>query len=236
MNKIIILLLTLSAFLCSCKKNEADKPNPSIDFTFSGNTGTAPASVAFTATLQNASTVSWEFGDGQTGTGTSVTHIYSTLGLFEVTAKTTSEDGVSASQIKYVNVSPYSRINITQVFISVPTSKPVGGTWDTNPGATNPDLYCKIFNSSGSQITSQNTYANNVFSTTYVISPIAQITDFNGKFTVKVFDYDLGATQDETIATFEVRPGDSFSPTLPFPNIISKSSGGTQIKIYTSWN
>jgi hypothetical protein len=231
-----VLFISLSTLLSCKKKEKEEKPRPTISFTFSNNIGTAPVNVSFSAAVANSSGVTWDFGDGQTGTGASINHIYNKQGFFEVIASTTSSEGITASQTRYVNVSPYNQISISQIKISVPSTKPDGSTtWDAAPGETPPDLYCDIYNSSGVKITNSSIYLNNSFSGFYEIAPSAIITDFYGKFTVKVFDYDLGGP-DELISTFDFIPGEYFSSTLPFVGTFSKTNAGSSAIVYLSWN
>jgi PKD repeat protein len=61
--------------------------------------GNAPLAVAFAATVTGGSapfTYTWDFGDGQTGAGSAVTHTYTTAGSY--TAKVTVTDATNATK------------------------------------------------------------------------------------------------------------------------------------------
>ena len=47
----------------------------------------------------------WDFGDGTTGTGTSVTHRYTRGGTFVVTLRVTSEAGLTATTSRQLTIS-----------------------------------------------------------------------------------------------------------------------------------
>jgi gliding motility-associated-like protein len=70
------------------------KPNAS--FTMTNNAScTAPLTVSFTNTSLNASSYSWDFGDGGTSTSASPTHPYTTAGFYNVRLIATSIGGCS---------------------------------------------------------------------------------------------------------------------------------------------
>jgi len=50
-------------------------------------------------------TYSWDFGDGTTGTGTSITHRYTRGGTFAVTLRVTSEAGLTAQTARQITIS-----------------------------------------------------------------------------------------------------------------------------------
>ncbi|MEO0724788.1 MAG: PKD domain-containing protein, partial [Bacteroidota bacterium] len=55
---------------------------PSVDFTADSPIG--QGIVNFTSTSENVTSLSWDFGDGNTGTGAEVTHTYTEVGTYEV--------------------------------------------------------------------------------------------------------------------------------------------------------
>jgi peptidyl-prolyl cis-trans isomerase B (cyclophilin B) len=74
----IIAFLALT--FCSCSK-------PMADFTSVGDKHVAPASVSFQNTSKDAESYEWNFGDGNTSTEASPTHVYSTSGNYAVQLK-----------------------------------------------------------------------------------------------------------------------------------------------------
>lgn len=59
-----------------------------------------PSAVSFSAGATGASTFSWHFGDGTTGTGTNPTHVYTSPGMYTVTLIATNKNGCSDTLIK----------------------------------------------------------------------------------------------------------------------------------------
>ena len=103
--------------------------HPFVDFTYSGNNGVTPVAVSFQCNLSDPYVVHWDFGDGSTGAGHSVTHTYLKQGFYKVYANAESEEGVGGA-VQNVNVSPYTKLKIFQVNGGVTAHKPDGSTWD----------------------------------------------------------------------------------------------------------
>jgi gliding motility-associated-like protein len=83
-------------------------PMPAVDFT-ADKTGAcaAPLTVTFTGASGFAS-YQWDFGDGNTGTGNSVTHTYTTGGNFSVTLIIVTSQGCTTSITKngFIKIAP----------------------------------------------------------------------------------------------------------------------------------
>jgi PKD repeat protein len=76
-------------------------------FTFSPTNPTINQDVSFNASSSTVSngTFAWDFGDGQTGTGVTLTHRYVRNGTFTVTLTATSDTRASSSSSRTINVS-----------------------------------------------------------------------------------------------------------------------------------
>ena len=159
-------------------------------------------------------------------------------GFYKVYTSVKSDEGQGGA-VNNVNVSPYLKLKIYQVNGGVANHQPNGSTWDPEPGETNPDLYFKIFNSAGIELTGSAGYAHdpNVLSTQYPISPMASITDFDGYFTVYFLDYDLGNLEDDTLGIYKFRPADYFRDALYFPDhfVMTDSTTGAGINVNVIW-
>ncbi|MBU0766105.1 MAG: PKD domain-containing protein, partial [Bacteroidetes bacterium] len=110
MNKVIFLILPLVCFLClsACKKQ------PTADFNVSATTVTAGNPVDFTNKSEDAASYMWDFGDGQTSTAESPTHVYATAGNYTVTLTAYSEkEKKSDNAGKTIVVEPDYSITIT---------------------------------------------------------------------------------------------------------------------------
>ena len=79
--------------------------------------------VVFGAATTSASTIVWDFGDGTSATGPSVTHIYTTPGVYVTTVTATSPEGVVSTS------------SVT-IFVSSSTSSATNGGGALPPGVT----------------------------------------------------------------------------------------------------
>ena len=88
------VILVISTGLISCDDTLPrieELPSPDVDFTYSVSDDTyrldyyVGASVKFESTSAASGTCTWDFGDGTTATGTSVTHKYTSWRIVEVT-------------------------------------------------------------------------------------------------------------------------------------------------------
>lgn len=234
---LLFSILSIALFTTNCKKKEEEIPRPTIDFSITNNNGTAPVTVSFVATTESGNTVTWDFGDGSTGSGLSISHTYTKQGAFYASAKATNDKGGESYKYKYVNVSPYTKLNITSITTTVKNTKPSGGTWDAEAGQTNPDIYYKLYNSSGTELSGVGGYIYyyNVLSGSFTFTPYS-ITDFEGSFNVSIIDYDQTAPNDETIISGSFRPYNYFTATLPFPTSFSTTdSYGNTFRVYVTW-
>src|SRR5438445_5040941 len=113
----------LSAFGAACTTN-CPPSSLSTSFTASPSTTLVNVPVAFTATTSGGTapyTISWNFGDGATGTGAIVTHSYSIAQTFTVTetAKDSSSPQQTVTSSQTVTVS--SSTSLTGNFGSCPS-------------------------------------------------------------------------------------------------------------------
>lgn len=81
----VIAVLALSVL--SCKEDPADPPTVTVFASVDGY------QVAFTATVTNADTYSWDFGDGESSTEQSPVHTYAQSGSYTATITVTGDGG-----------------------------------------------------------------------------------------------------------------------------------------------
>jgi PKD repeat protein len=234
-----LILICLALSIASCKKDkEEERKQAFVDFTYSGNIGYAPVTVHFVSTPTAAGTVEWDFGDGSTGSGINVSHAYDSAGFYTVGCTLNASSGQS-HKTKKINVSPYTSLSIYRIDGIAAATKPGGATWDTGFQDTDPDLFFRVYSSSGTQLTPEtgNPFIPDVFNIQYPVIPDILISDFENPFTVKFLDYDPAATADDVIGIFSFTPGDYFSPTGNFTASLSKSdANGTSITVRVIWN
>lgn len=84
-------------------------------FTVSADWGVYPLAVLFTDTTPGAMSTGWDFGDGSTGAGNTVTHIFGTAGDFTVAMK--NSEGTAT---KLITVVPPYTVSFGQNTISYP--------------------------------------------------------------------------------------------------------------------
>ena len=123
-------------------------PNPVANFSFIENGNFAPSSVAFTNTSTNGSTYLWDFGDGQTSTLQTPSHIYATGGIFNATLKVKNSVGIENIINKTVTIkNTPTKLKINSITLTgYPLVMSNGGSWDSGNG---PDMFPTITHSTG---------------------------------------------------------------------------------------
>ena len=98
MKQIILTLFAVFGLLTfnSCKKDEST-PKPTAEFTFTGGGCTAPCAVLFDNTSKDATSYSWNFGDGTNSSDKSPTKTYNTGGTYTVQLTATGSGGASTT-------------------------------------------------------------------------------------------------------------------------------------------
>ncbi|MBL0682137.1 glycoside hydrolase family 48 protein [Aquimarina mytili] len=129
---------------------------PVANFTATPTTGIAPVTVSFdgsTSSDENGDTLTytWDFGDGSTGTGVTVTHAYSTVGEYTATLTVNdgSKTGTKTTTINVTDGSPVASFTTSTDSGTIPfdvsfdasaSTDPTGGTlsysWDFGNGLT----------------------------------------------------------------------------------------------------
>jgi len=109
--------------------SEAPTPGnekPNAEFTSTPSTGEAPLAVSFNASGSsdsdgNITSYQWTFGDGESGSGTPISHTYADSGTYEVWLMVADNNGATDTatttiQVTAINVSPIAS------FLASPTS------------------------------------------------------------------------------------------------------------------
>lgn len=125
-------------------------PGPDIQFTASDTLGCQlPFTVNFTNTTPNSQNCTWNFGDGNTATGNSVSHSYQNYGEYTVSVSVTDNDGCSSQRVDsaYIQVletKPYgvsdiqkgcAPLSVSFWDTSFTTSPIINWTWDFGDGS-----------------------------------------------------------------------------------------------------
>ena len=95
-------------FLAAIHSAGTPEGNPQASVTASPQSGTAPLAVSFTSNASSPNgaiqSYAWNFGDGQTGSGSSVQHTYTATGSFTTTLTVTDSAGLTASASTPISV------------------------------------------------------------------------------------------------------------------------------------
>ena len=85
----LVAALLMTTTFWSCSDEEEATPEPIANFSFEFDE-TDWQTVNFTNRSKDAESVSWDFGDGETGTGETVSHTYAAAGDYDVTITATN--------------------------------------------------------------------------------------------------------------------------------------------------
>jgi len=217
----LLLIASLAAFVSGCWPfNEA----PLALFTASTLSGTAPLSVSFSAILSSDSDgiitdFEWDFGDGSSGSGESVSHTYTTAGTRSVVLRVTDDDGARATASKTITVNPADTnggdgpgTSPTASFTATPLTGPAPLTVTFNASASSHvgftiTAYFWTFDdgTTGAGMTTTHTYAPSATRTYHVVLRI--ISSDNNK---------EATTSKDLIATVSGATPPSNAPTASF--------------------
>lgn len=155
--KILLISIIASFFLTnSCTDEEStsptdnnnddsnEVPDPVANFSINGGNDFAPSKVELTNQSNNATSYSWDFGDGNSSSSTNPIHIYNEGGTYNITLTAENSEGITDVINKSVNIKDkptklkVNKIEITNFsWIDPETSS----GWDSNSG---PDLIVYI--------------------------------------------------------------------------------------------
>jgi len=127
------LFLMLVMFLVGCTGNGGSTPpittnqSPTASFTANPTSGVAPLEISFNASSSSDSdgsiiSYAWDFKDGDTGTGETVFHTFSSIGSYNVLLTVTDNDGATDSITKTINVTETLNQSPTASFTADSTS------------------------------------------------------------------------------------------------------------------
>ena len=110
---ILIIFLFAAFIITSCKKDAAKDP-PTVNFTFTGDNNPAPCSVIFTNLSTNATSYSWDFGDGTAKSGIqNPQHTYTSGGTFNVILVATGDGGSNSANRSVTILDPLPVANFS---------------------------------------------------------------------------------------------------------------------------
>ncbi len=114
--ELVLLSICLTTISCSSNgSNPVNQPPPDPTSAFTISYLSASGGVSFSNSSQNASSYSWDFGDGSSSSETSPTKYYNADGTYTVTLTSFADNGKTAvsSQTVTINNIPYMSAEIT---------------------------------------------------------------------------------------------------------------------------
>jgi PKD repeat protein len=114
MKKLLSAVLTIMIIgSCSKKDTTPATPAPTVSFTYTKSSNTAPSNVQFTSTATNTTSYAWNFGDGTNSNVANPTHTYGSSGDYNVTVTVTGAGGTATAS---------NTVSISAVVITPPTA------------------------------------------------------------------------------------------------------------------
>ena len=129
--KPILLSIAIMLIYTSCTEEETPAPVASFSYEKAG------LEVKFTNTSTNATTYTWNFGDGETSTEQSPTHTYPKYGKYTATLSVTGEGGTATSLPDEITLAKTSDIEIDGDMADWADIDPIVTSVDGNGGSMN---------------------------------------------------------------------------------------------------
>ena len=133
---LVILFLVLAMLLSGCSgggttPSITTNQSPTASFTATPTSGTAPLEVSFNGSNSSDSdgtiiSYAWDFKDGNTGTGQTISHTFSSAGSYNVELTVTDDEGATDSATKSITVT--DPITTNQSPTASFTANPTSGT------------------------------------------------------------------------------------------------------------
>ena len=143
--------VSFANFVAAVASSSSNPPpplgNPQASVSASPQGGSAPLTTLFTTSASSPNgaikTYSWTFGDGQTGSGPSVSHLYAATGIFTATLTVTDSAGKTAQASASVAVTPPAASGSSPGFQSAYNVTSTGAVilWTTSMAATSQVQY-----------------------------------------------------------------------------------------------
>ena len=202
-------------------------------FTYNPTSPVVGQTVTFTASANGGTTpysFTWNLGDGFSGTGSSITHAYSSAGTFTVTLTVKDSSAPVQSTTSQQSVTVTSPLPLSASFTFNPASPDAGQSVSftgSASGGNSPYSYSWNFGD-GSTGTGQS--ASHAYSTAGTYTAILTVTDSAG---------DAAESSEAITVNPALSASFTYSPSNPLPlqtiTFSASASGGTQPYSY-SWN
>ena len=195
---------------------------PVANFSFSGGNCLAPCSVNFNDLSSNATSYSWDFGDGNSSGAQNPSHTYLQGGIYNVSLEATNAGG-SDIIVKVVTIVAPTKCIIERVTLTeMPFVNSSGVSWDSSNG---PDVYFEINNVSFYSFYTSITFNNIVPSDIPIEWTIGnfEFPDFTTTYYLDIWDNDEsdGGSREGIITNASFNLQDLIVGNNPYPTIVS---------------
>lgn len=123
-------LLLGAAVMCSCGGGDDSAPKPTAAFDYEAD----GLEVTFTNKSTNATSFSWDFGDGETSTDQNPVHTYDAYGVYTVKLSATGDGGTATSLPDELTIAKSSPVVIDGTFTDWATIPVASASVDGNGG------------------------------------------------------------------------------------------------------
>ena len=218
-------------------QNSAQSQLPTANFTFSGGGCTAPCTISFTNSSTNATSYSWDFGDGTTSTNANPSKTYASGGTYSVILTATNAAGTNQiSKIVNIGAAP-TKVRITKVTITnFPFVDGNGTAWDSFSG---PDVFFNFVTQSNAVLFNGTSLRKMdvtpaMLPLVYNIPTPHEITDFNTSQFLDLWDYDT-PDADDFIGFVGFLMSNYTSGSSPYPSTVSLTQNGITMTLDLTW-
>lgn len=148
--------------IAGCKEDQTPNP-PVAEFSANNNFCVEPCTLTFYNNSQFFTSVSWEFGNGQTSTDSIVEVGYESAGKYSVTLEAQNVDGVTDTELKEITILPLQTMRFdTLQLVQIPKHNANQNLWD---GTDDPDVYIALLNESDTVYSSSVNFWPNIDNT-----------------------------------------------------------------------
>lgn len=231
-----IFLLSLAVLFVSCSKDEdGNNPpatsTPDVGFTYTINGFVAPSQIQFNNQSTNATSYTWDFGDGTTSAATNPVHQYNSGGNYIVKLIAFNENGSATAQYVFNIQNAYTSCKVKGILLdSISFLNISGQPWDS---ASGPDLKFKIlYHNTSTVLTTSNLFADVIPSQlplTFEINPDYQFPAFNQEYDVLLYDDDAPQA-DQLVNGYFLKLSDAATVSYHYPDTMLLFQQGSSIK------
>jgi PKD repeat protein len=181
---LLLSIFTIAIFYACSKSGSGTSTQtvPVANFTFTpagNNNFHVPATINFSSSSSNASSLIWNFGDGNSGGGTYTSNKYTNAGTFNVSLNATGTGGSNTKTQSVSILAAYTQVKITKLTISSAGSQTGAFTG-----------YFRFTNSSGTELwKSTNLSFPGTYPVAYNIPTPYVFSNLNATYQLEVWKY-----------------------------------------------